>query len=152
MSEKPKVHPLQRAWAAGVFDARMYMPKSGCVLRFDSTDETMVRRFHQTVGVGQVAKDDTKRTVYSNWVYRTINLDDSRELLLLVSPFLSPRKMKESSDLLARIERNPTWRKRNPEKAASSVTVLAQNVADEQEQPNTATAGDTVSPVTTTGN
>lgn len=148
MSEKKKIHPLQRAWAAGVFDARIYFPKSGAVLRFESTDEPLIRRFHETVGLGKVAKDETKRTAVPVYVFQTLNMDDSRELLLLVAPFLSPRRFKDASEMLARIERNPNWQKKNKntKKVTLSETVPAQSAEDGQEPQSTATDGATVSP------
>jgi hypothetical protein len=148
MTDLPKVHPLQRAWAAGVFDARCTMPSSGCVLRFESVDEAMMTRFHKTVGVGQLVEDRTKRTRLPVWIFRTCSLDDSRTLILLVSPFLSPMKMKHTSAMLARIERNPTWQKKNPNKktVTLSETAPAPSAAEGQELPSTVTAGESASP------
>jgi hypothetical protein len=57
-------------------------------------------------------------------------------------------KMKHTSDMLARIERNPTWLKKNPhtKKVTLSETAPAPNVVEEQEPPNTATDGVSASP------
>ena len=153
MTEQKKPHPLQRAWAAGVFDARCTMPHAGCVLRFESVDEAMMRRFHSTVGVGQLAMDDKKRTTTPVWIFRTVNLDDSRELILLVAPFLSPQKLGHTSEMLARIERNPTWQKKNPnkKKLTLSETAPAPTAAEAQGQQSTVADGVTVSPATKTG-
>lgn len=141
-----KTNPLLRAWAAGVYDARMSVPKNGCVLRFDTIDEKLVRRFHEVVGVGQVAVDDKKRTINPVHIYRTVNFDDAHTLIKFVSPFLSPAKMKASAEVLARIERNPNWQKKNKKKAILSETSPAPSVEEEQERLNTATDGRTVSP------
>lgn len=122
MTEKPKAHPLQRAWAAGVFDARITFPRSGYTVRFETVDEGLVRRFHETVGIGQLIDREKKDCTHPIWVYQTINMDDTRELLLFVSPFLSPIRVKQASEIIARIERSPKWLKENPKKAASLVT------------------------------
>lgn len=141
MTERKKPHPLQRAWAAGVFDARISFPASGYVLRFESTDEPLMKRFAETVAIGQLDPLDKKQCSHTVWCYRTLNMDDTRELLLLLSPFLSAIRMKQASGMLARIERNPTWQKQNPKKAASSVTVPAENVQAQTPPPNTQADG-----------
>ena len=154
MSEdKKKPHPLQRAWAAGVFDARITFPRSGYVLRFESADEALMHRFRDTVGVGNLMEHQKKDCVRPIWIYQTQAMDDTRELLLMVSPFLGPVRLKQASEMLARIERNPTWQKKHPEKAASSVTIHAQSAEAATTPPNTQADGSTVSPpdVETTG-
>jgi hypothetical protein len=153
MTDKPKIHPLQRAWAAGVFDARCTVPQAGATLRFESVDEAMIKRFHSTVGVGQLGIDEKKRTVVPVWIFRTTNLEDSRELILLVAPFLSPQKLAQTSEMLARIERNPTWQKKNPnkKKLTLSETAPAPSAEEVPEPLNTVADGDTASPATRTG-
>lgn len=150
MSEKSKVHPLKRAWAAGVFDARVYATEKSLkanVLRFDSRDEALIRRFHEVVGVGEVVEDDTKMkrkvsaTAGPVFIFRTVNMDDTRELILLVSPFLSPMRLKQVSTILARIERSPIWRKKYPEKAASCVTSPAPTAEAETTEHSTQADG-----------
>lgn len=125
MSER-KVHPLQRAWASGVLDARISFPQKGYVLRFDSTDDGLMHRFYETVGVGRLERHvkgtDGKRTPFVSWAYRTTNMDQTRDLLLFVSPFLSPRRLKQAGQLVAKIERNNIWRKNHPEKVPLSET------------------------------
>jgi hypothetical protein len=123
--EKKKPHPLQRAWAGGVFDARIAFPRSGYVLRFESTDEPLMKRFFETVGYGNLHIAEKKKCTHPVFIYQSQNMDDTRELLLCVSPFLSPVRLKQGSEMVARIERNPTWIKRYPEKAALSVTTNA---------------------------
>ena len=121
MSEKKKAHILQLAWAGGVFDARISFPKTGYVMRFDIPDQSVAERFHSTVGVGtlfQRGKDVVNARV---WVYYTTSSDDTRELILTLAPFMSAGKLKKAGELVARIERNPLWQKKNPEKAASLV-------------------------------
>ena len=119
MSEKPKVHPIQRAWAAGVFDARVKIPKAGAVLRFETADEPLIRRFHETCGVGRVFEREKERCVRPIWVFQTSSMDDSRSLLLFVSPLMTGGRINQVAEMVARIERNPVWRKNNPEKASS---------------------------------
>lgn len=120
--KKKKPHPLQRAWAGGVFDARITFPRSGYILRFESVDEPLMKRFHDIVGVGVLHEHEKKNCSHPVWIFQTQSMDDSRELLLLVSPFLSPVRLKQAADMVGVIERNPTWQKKNPEKATSSVT------------------------------
>ena len=147
MKDIPKAHPLQRAWASGVFDARITMPRSGFVLRFESTDEPLMRRFLETVGIGHLEEHEKKQCTHPVWVYRTTNMDDTRTLLLFVSPFLSSIRLKQAAEMLARIERSPRWIKENPKKAASSVTAPVANVQVQTPPPNTQTDGYTASPV-----
>lgn len=122
MSEN-KPHPLQRAWAAGVLDARITFPKSGYVLRFESTDEPLMRRFHETVGIGNLEPHEKKQCSHTVWCYRTTNMDQTRDLLLLVAPFLSANRMKDAGQMVAKIERNKAWRQKHPDKAEKLVTV-----------------------------
>lgn len=139
--KKKKAHPLQRAWAAGVFDARITFPRSGYVLRFESTDEPLMKRFHDTVGVGRLNEADKKQCSHTVYIYQTTNMDDTRELLLMVSPFLSAVRLSQASEMVARIERNPTWRKNHPEKVDSCVTSPAQSAGAKTTQPNTQAGG-----------
>lgn len=119
--EKKKVHPLQRAWAAGVLDARITFPQSGYVLRFESVDEPLMRRFHETVGVGNLHQAEKKQLRGPVFIFQTEKMDDTRELLLLVAPFISAHRAKQAAQMVAKIERNPNWQKKHPEKAAAMV-------------------------------
>lgn len=150
--EKPKPHPLQRAWAAGVFDARVTFPRSGYVLRFESTDHPLMKRFKDTIAVGVLEEHDKKQCLAPVYCFKTLNMDDTRELLLLVSPFLSAIRLKQASEMLARIERNPRWQKENPKKATSLVMAHATNVQVQTQQPATHLDGSTVTPVEPTTN
>lgn len=119
--EKKKPHPLERAWSAGVFEARNIWPKHGYSLRIDSTNETLIRRFHETLGIGSVAQHHRKHMAHPIHIWRTMNMDDTREVLKLMAPFLSGNKMKLAADMVARIERNPIWQKQNPDKHAEAI-------------------------------
>jgi hypothetical protein len=118
--ERPPVHPLQRAWAGGVFDARVRIAVNGYVLRFEGTDEALIRRFRDTVGVGKV--HEHPRPPRKDWIYLTSNADDTRTLLLFVAPFLSGHRMNAAAAMIARIEGNERWRKEHPDKVANLVT------------------------------
>ena len=123
--EKKKAHVLQLAWAAGVADARILWPKSGNVIRMETIDVALLRRFHETIKLGTLNERIKKDCVHSVWYWQSTGIDDTREILLLLSPFLSPRSLKFAGDIIARIERNALWRKRNPTKADSLVTAPA---------------------------
>lgn len=116
------VHPLQRAWLAGVIDARAQFPKAGYVVYLESTDQALIERVHRTANLGKLS-DRERKKVCSHPLFRfeVTNMNDCRDLLLMVSPFLSGRNMTKAATLIDKIERNPTWRKQNPEKASSSV-------------------------------
>lgn len=126
MSDK-KPHPLEVAWAAGIFEGKGSFPRNvGSVLRFDSTDGQMVKRFKEVVGVGTVNNLGYKKgSINEVWRWQTQAHDDCRETLLMLSPFFGPRKTVLASDIIARVERNPYWRKKYPKKAASLVTKSA---------------------------
>lgn len=127
MTERKKAHILQQAWAAGVFDAKVSVPRAGYVLKIETVDEPLLRRFHETVGFGQLVERPKKECSRPLWTFQTINMDDSRELILMFSPFLSAMRLKQLSEMLSRIERNPKWRRENPEKASSCVTSNARS-------------------------
>lgn len=125
MSEdKPQIPPaLQRAWAAGVFEARMgTIPKSQNVIRFDTNNLPLMDRFREIVGVGQVVLHERtvgeKKVPYDVWMYRTYTLDDTRTLLKFVLPMLSPNKAAAVAPMLARIESNPHWQTSHRKKVA----------------------------------
>lgn len=126
MSDK-KPHPLHRAWAAGFFESRNQWPKSGYMLRIESMIEDLMVRFHEIVGIGDISISYAK--VKALYIYRTTNMDDTRELLLLLSPFFTGSRLKMATDMIGRIERNPIWQKNHPEKAASCVISPAPNAA-----------------------
>jgi hypothetical protein len=123
MSEAKKPHPLQRAWAAGVFDAKVSFPKNGFLLRFDSVNESTMKRFHEIVGVGHLTIYDRKNNSMLRpiWVFATLSADDSRELLLFLSPFLTGKRTKQAADLIGKIERSDVWKRKHPEKAKALV-------------------------------
>lgn len=150
MSEEKKVNPLLRAWAAGVFDARISFPKAGCVLRMDTVDGELVRRFHDVVGVGKVMIDKSKeasgRTNLPVSVFTTTSLEDTRKLLIFVSPLLSPLKMRQASELIAKIERNPYWLRKNKEGGILSGTARVPSAAGESVPESTQTDGGIASP------
>lgn len=141
-----KPHPLNRAWAAGVFEARISWPRTGYVLRFDSVDEPMMRRFAEIVGVGVLMPREHKNCSHTVWMFKTQKMDDTRELLLLMSPFLTGHRVKFASDIIAKIERNSNWQKRCPEKVPASVIIPAPTAEAETTQPNTPMDGFTASP------
>ena len=118
-----KVNPLDRAWLAGVFEARGYFPRSGYVMRMESVDEQMLKRFHEKAQIGSLTKRQKEGVIRPIWIYQTYTMDDCRELILLISPFLHGTKLKQAGDIVGKIERNELWRKRNPEKAISSLLV-----------------------------
>lgn len=129
--EKPKPHPLQRAWAAGVFDAKCYWPKAGYQIRFESMDEPMMKRFAETIPYGNLLENpDKPKTLKTIWIWQTSSMDDTRETLLLLVPFLSAIRMKQASEMIAKIERNPTWQKKNPEKAQEALTLTKEKTPD----------------------
>lgn len=124
MTDEPKKPTaLQRAWAGGVFDAKFLFPKTGYTLRFDTADRVLCDVFCGIVGVGYVKPREKNDCIRPQWMYQTNTMDDSRELLLFVAPFIQALRVKQASEMLARIERSPVWQKKNPEKVASSVTV-----------------------------
>lgn len=123
MSEKKKQHPLLRAWAAGVFDAKVTFPRTGMTVRFDSVNEAVMKRFHEVVGVGKLRPHERPDLKMANtiWIFETFTADDTRELLIFLSPFLSSKRVKQAAELIGKIERSDLWRKKNPEKAAALV-------------------------------
>jgi hypothetical protein len=127
-----KTHPLERAWAAGVFDARVSMPKSGYVLRVESTDQPMMERFAKALEVGTFKERDHKLCSHPVYLWNTTSMDQTRDALLLLSPFLSGIRIKQAADLIAKIERNPIWHKNNPEKANSTVINTPASSADQK--------------------
>ncbi|MDO5647350.1 hypothetical protein [Paracoccus sp. (in: a-proteobacteria)] len=119
MSEERKIHPLQRAWLAGVFEGKAQITQKLNVIRIDSFSEPTLTRFAEAAGVGTVTRHPNSP---NQWKYVTNSLDGTRDLILMVLPLLSPNRAKTATDLLRRIERNPTWQKKHAKKAASSVT------------------------------
>lgn len=119
--EKPKAHPLRLAWAGGVFDAQARIPQAGFVIRFESTGEERIREFHEIVGVGSVTSSQ-RRASFETWIFQSTNADDTRTLLMLLSPFLTKTKFRQAADMIARVERSAAWQSKYPQKAAEALT------------------------------
>ena len=148
MTEK-KAHPLHRAWAAGVFEARCQWPASGYTLRIESWHEPLITRFAEVVDVGRIEISYSK--VKANYIFKTGNMDDTRTLLLCLSPFFTGHKLAQATDMIGRIERNPIWRKQNPEKASSCVISPAPTAEAETTEDSTQADGQDASDVEKTG-
>lgn len=152
MTSKPS--PLWRAWAAGVFEARITVPTSGAIIRMETTDYELLQNFRARVGVGSLVNRGKKKNPPSRndiWIYHTTNLDDARTLCLFVAPFLGNRMTQKVAALVHQIESNPHWQSKNPQKAASSVVTNPATDAEDQTASastttDTATASQTVEP------
>lgn len=152
-----KVHPLQRAWLSGVVDSRQALPKTGYTIRIESTDEPLITRISETVGFGRLWNREKKGQGAIIYSWYTTNMDDTRTFLLLIAPFLSVKKTKEASKIIAKIERNEQWRKKNPEKMGGLVTEPVKDANHQTQQQDTQVAGlnashveKTTEPTTTT--
>ncbi len=147
--DKPKAHPLLRAWAAGVVDSKLSFPKEGFFLRMDSKNKELLNKFTEVTNCGVVSIQERKLShvvsPYINYIWQCTNADDSRTVLLLTSPFLTAATLKKAAALVAKIERNAYWIKKNPEKAALSVTGRAANAEAQTPPPSTQADGPTAS-------
>ncbi len=115
--------PLQRAWAAGVVESKMNFPKAGYFLDLNSTDEVMLQRFLKIVGYGDIASVERRGMVSVSYRWQSRKADDTREILLSLSPFFSARTLKNAAIMIAKIERSPYWSQNYPEKAAHAVAI-----------------------------
>ena len=104
-------NPLQRAWCSGVFDARINFSTRVLTLKLESSDETLIKRFHQVIGVGSVVKSDRKKNQgpIILWLWQTTSLHESWLAIRYVLPLLSTRKKKQALEALSRIEVTPVW-------------------------------------------
>ena len=118
--ERKPPHPLHLAWAAGVFDAMCSFPEAGISLRIDCTHGDMMHKFFEIIYIGSLSPREKAMRI--SWVWKVTGLDDCREVLLLLSPFMTGKRLKEASNMMARIERNHYWIKNYPEKAALCIT------------------------------
>lgn len=117
MTHDDKRAILYRAWAGGVFDARITFPKAGYTLSFDTINKSLADRFLEVIGFGLIEEIGRKDMKNMRYRYRVTTMDDTRELLLFVSPFLTSKNLALAGQLVAKIERNKTWQKKHPEKA-----------------------------------
>ena len=129
--EKKQIHPLQRAWAAGILEGRVTWPKNGYILRFESVNEEMMKRFHEVVQTGTLFTRGHKQCSRDVYVYQSASMDDTRELLLLIAPFLTSGLHSRAASMIAKIERNKNWQRKHPEKVSSSVTTSPAPTADQ---------------------
>jgi hypothetical protein len=155
MTEK-KAHPLDRAWAAGFFQARGRFPKTAYTLRIEGTEKEAIERFKDVVGVGKITVSDrVSKTEHNmalpNLVWQAPSMDDSRTALLSIAPFLTGIKKAHAAELIAKIERNPIWQKKHPTKVSSSVTSRAQAVEAKTTEQNTPVDGSDASDAEPTG-
>jgi hypothetical protein len=145
--EKPKAHPLMRAWAAGIVDGKLTFPKEGMYIRMDSKNKALLDQFAEVTNCGTVVEQKRPDINFTNYVWQCTNADGSRTVLLLVAPFLSATTLKKAAALIAKIERSAHWIKKHPEKAALSVTGRAANAEAQTPPPSTQADGPTASPV-----
>jgi hypothetical protein len=87
------------AWAAGLFEGEGCIsygerPSRRLMLRLCSTDEDVVQRFREIVGVGSiygpVSRTNKRHKPY--WVYNTTSFEDSQYLLCLFWQWLGKRR------------------------------------------------------------
>ncbi len=78
-----------------------------------------MRGFMSIVGHGQVERQTKSGLPYWRWV--TTTMDDTREVLLMISPFFSGKSLKNAAELLSKVENNVTWRLKFPTKALALV-------------------------------
>lgn len=145
--EKPKAHPLMRAWAAGIVDGKLSFPKEGMYLRMDTKNKALLDKFAEITNCGVVTEQKRPAINFTNYTWQCTNADDSRTVLLLVAPFLSATTLKKSAALIAKIERSAHWIKKHPDKAALSVTGRAANAEAQTPPPSTQADGSTASVV-----
>lgn len=118
-----KATSLQRAWAAGVVEGKLYWPTAGLYIKLDTTDEGMLLRFQKIVGCGSIYAAERKGMVSVSYQWISSKADDTRDVLLLLTPFFSAKSLKNAALLVSKIERSPFWAKNNPEKAANAVAI-----------------------------
>ena len=107
-------NPIQRAWAAGVFDARITVSPREVSLKMESADQALVNRFHKVVGTGTVLMSERKGKQHplQFHIWRTYSIHDAWLTLRFVLPLLSPRKKKQALANIKKIESTPSWLKR----------------------------------------
>ncbi len=117
--EKAKIPaPLQRAWAAGVFEGKCKISDTRNELCFESTDLPMMQRFYEIVGVGHLKlRDPGPGMVRPSHRWITKSMEDCRETLRFVLPMLSDTQAARAAKLIHRIEASPAWKKKQEKKA-----------------------------------
>lgn len=107
--------PLQRAWAAGIFEAKCKIYENRNELYFDSPDQAMLERFHEVTGCGyvRIIPPGGKNLITPSHRWATKSLNDTRSILLFVLPLLGAMKAAQAAKLKKRIEGNPSWQKRH---------------------------------------
>lgn len=94
------------AWASGLFEGEGCLTISGskypCArMKLNSTDEDVVRRFHQVMGVGQVREERAmeKRGWKRQWEWYVANQDGVLEAIDLIYPLLGDRRRLRADEL-----------------------------------------------------
>ena len=94
----------QVAWAAGLFEGEGCFTISARYprVKLNSTDEDVLRRFHDTVGVGQVRVDDSLRGrgYKRQWEWYVGNREGVKVVIDLLWPWLGQRRRARAAQLL----------------------------------------------------
>lgn len=119
MIELEKAHDLEIAWAAGLFEGEGCFTTSSknsrgysyrnWVCFLGSTDEDIVKRFFQIVGVGRIYEQTKHRNGLSLGTkpffrWQTQSRNDFRFIAKIFTPYLGERRLARVTELLAEIE------------------------------------------------
>lgn len=98
-SQEPEV-----IWAAGLFEGEGCITLSGKAprLKLNSTDEDVVRRFHEAVCVGQVREEraQEKYGYKRQWEWYTGAKKDVAQIIVLFWPHLCMRRRNRAEEVL----------------------------------------------------
>lgn len=94
------------AWAAGLFEGEGCITGSAAVqIKLRSTDEDVIRRFHEVVELGQVREENYFRENYDykqQWEWYTNKKSSVITVLEKLLPYLCERRAAKALDALER--------------------------------------------------
>ena len=96
----------QIPWAAGLWEGEGWVVNQGhngsLYVGLQMTDEDVVRRFHEVVGVGSVVGPIKKKERWHDqWLWRSASLENSQAVLAAFWSFLGERRKEQATQALA---------------------------------------------------
>lgn len=110
-----------QAWAAGLFEGEGWITirnRNGRrypIIALQSTDEDVVRRFHEAVGVGNVVWTKPARKGWKqSWKWQAFGWEPLSVVAELIGPYLGERRSARLREALACEPNKYSWRETGP--------------------------------------
>lgn len=101
------------AWVAGLLEGEgcfsIYERKNrpnttDCAIHCEMTDEDVIRKLHNIVGVGNISYRPARRNRQPTWILSVYKKHDIFKILISIMPYMSKRRLAKASEIFSIIE------------------------------------------------